>query len=291
MAPKSSTPKKSWGSGGLFQSREAGSLALIILTPILAFPYWYTCAFCKGNPVEFYNVVKQAGFWPFVRDLFFTKPALGNLKSAYLLDGTAWKIYLGYAAFELVLQRWMPGKEFRAEGAKTRSGHVPVYKANGMQSYLFSILCLLLLRYDATSGAKYIGFNPADVFDNMGKLLGISNILAFALCFFLTYKGLNMPSTKDSGTNGSVIVDFFWGTELYPNILGWDVKQFTNCRFGMMFWQLGILCYAMKQFDLLGYIDSAMFVSVALQTVYVAKFFWWETGYFQVRWSLLFCIY
>jgi hypothetical protein len=185
MAPKASTVKKSWGSGGLFQSREAGSLALIILTPILAFPYWYTCAFCKGDPVAFYNVVKQAGFWPFVRDLFFTEPAAGNLKSAYLLDSTAWKIYLGYAAFELVLQRWMPGKEFRAEGAKTRSGHVPVYKANGMQSYLISILCLLLLRYDATSGPKYIDFNPAVVFDNMGKLLGISNILAFTLCFFL----------------------------------------------------------------------------------------------------------
>lgn len=28
------------------------------------------------------------------------------------------------------------------------------------------------------------------------------------------------------------------GTELYPRIFGWDVKVFTNCRFGMMFWAL-----------------------------------------------------
>lgn len=28
------------------------------------------------------------------------------------------------------------------------------------------------------------------------------------------------------------------GTELYPRIFGFDVKVFTNCRFGMMYWAL-----------------------------------------------------
>jgi 7-dehydrocholesterol reductase len=58
------------------------------------------------------------------------------------------------------------------------------------------------------------------------------------------------------------------------------VKQFTNCRFGMMFWQLGIICFAFKQYELEGAVSSSMLVSVAVQTVYIAKFFYWETGYF-----------
>jgi 7-dehydrocholesterol reductase len=72
----------------------------------------------------------------------------------------------------------------------------------------------------------------------------------------------------------------FWGTELYPRILGWDLKEFTNCRFGMMYWQVGILCYAFKQYSDIGYVSATMFVSVLLQSVYIFKFFWWETGYF-----------
>lgn len=71
----------------------------------------------------------------------------------------------------------------------------------------------------------------------------------------------------------------FRGTELYPRILGWDVKMFTNCRFGMMFWQLGLLCYAYKQYTDIGYVSDSMFVCVALQSIYIFKFYWWETGY------------
>eukprot|EP01035_Chromulina_nebulosa_P017795 gene17795-23403_t len=92
--------------------------------------------------------------------------------------------------------------------------------------------------------------------------------------------GLYFPSTKDSGSNGNVIIDYFWGTELYPRIFGWDVKQFTNSRFGMMFWQIAVISYAIKQYETIGFISSSMLVSVVLQTVYIAKFFWWETGYF-----------
>jgi len=55
--------------------------------------------------------------------------------------------------------------------------------------------------------------------------------------------------------------------------------MFTNCRFGMMYWALGILCYAQKQYENDGYLTPAMFVCVALQLIYITKFFWWETGY------------
>ncbi len=48
-----------------------------------------------------------------------------------------------------------------------------------------------------------------------------------------------MPSTPDAGSTGSALFDYFWGTELYPRVghwlwsIGWDIKQFTNCRCGV----------------------------------------------------------
>jgi hypothetical protein len=39
--------------------------------------------------------------------------------------------------------RLMPGKEFRA--FPTATGHVPVYKANGMQAYIFTLLVYAIL--------------------------------------------------------------------------------------------------------------------------------------------------
>ena len=48
--------------------------------------------------------------------------------------------------------------------------------------------------------------------------------------------------------------------------------MFTNCRFGMMGWPL-IIIFAAAQHETMGLTD-ALFVSVALQLIYIAKFFW-----------------
>lgn len=187
-------------------------------------------------------------------------------------DPLAWKIMMTYIAFEAMLMKMVPGKIFY--GTKSPTGFRPSYDANGVQCYIISIVVLVYCFYH---GHIPLGL----VYDNMDKLLAASNFLAMALVVFLTFKGLYFPSSKDCGSNGSLIVDFFWGTELHPYILGFNVKQFTNCRYGMMFWQLGLICYAAKQYEMLGYISSSMVVSVFLQSLYIAKFFHWETGYFN----------
>jgi 7-dehydrocholesterol reductase len=184
-------------------------------------------------------------------------------------DKESWMLILGYMAFELALMRLIPGKRF--EATVTATGHVPVYNANGIQCYVITVLTLLLLSFYCDIGIVY---------DKMGTLLAAMNIFALSFCSLLVFKGFYFPSTKDAGSSGNVIVDFFWGVELYPRIFGFDVKQFTNCRFGMMFWQVGLICYAARQYNDLGYVSSSMLVSVLLQSVYIAKFFWWETGYF-----------
>jgi len=102
---------------------------------------------------------------------------------------------------------------------------------------------------------------------------------AFVFCFILYIKGRLAPSSPDCHISGNPLFDFYWGTELYPRIFGWDVKVFTNCRYGMMGWALMLLCFAYKQAQT-GLTD-AMLVSVTLQLVYIAKFFWWESGYLR----------
>ena len=120
----------------------------------------------------------------------------------------------------------------------------------------------------------------ADVYDHLPEIIGALNVVSLLFCLGLYFKGRFFPSSTDSGVSGNFILDDYWGSELYPRVFGWDVKQFTNCRFGMMSWPLLLLCYAAKQHQLYGLSDS-MVVSVVLQMIYVAKFFHWEMGYMK----------
>lgn len=255
-----------WGSGGLFQNRAFFSLLLMLTTPVFLISMWYICYVKKGSFLAYGQQIWGEGFQtPYA---VFPTP----------FDPTAWKIILSFMAFALITMRFVPGKTF--EATVTPSGHVPKYNANGVQCYIINVIAVFALKYfekDVLGPDVKLG---GLVYDNLGKLLSSMNLFAIIFCLFLTIKGLNFPSTKDSGSNGNLIVDFFWGTELYPRILGWDVKQFTNCRFGMMYWQVGLICYAFKQYEDIGKVSESMLVSVLLQSIYIAKFFWWETGYF-----------
>ena len=189
----SAVEKKSWGNGGFFASRDLGSILLLVLCPIVCFTLWCTCKNYKGSFTSVFDDIVSSGPQNFLKSLIQTP-----------FDPYACKMILAYMAFELCLMRLVPGKEFKA--TPTLSGHVPIYKANGFQSYLITIIALLASKF-------FNVFNPADVYDNMGKILSTLNFFALVLCCCLTMKGLTYPSTKDSGSNGSLIQDFFWGTE------------------------------------------------------------------------------
>jgi 7-dehydrocholesterol reductase len=68
--------------------------------------------------------------------------------------------------------------------------------------------------------------------------------------------------------------------ELHPRILGVDIKQLTNCRVGMIMWQLLAVIYFVAGCNLKGF-SFGFFCNVMLQTIYIYKFFRWETGYFN----------
>jgi 7-dehydrocholesterol reductase len=185
-------------------------------------------------------------------------------------DPEVWKILGAFSALQLFLMKAVPGKRF--EATLSAKGHVPVYKANGMASY-----CISLAIYAALVS---FGWDSGIVYDKLGEMISSLSLFALILCVGLYFKGLYYPSTPDCGTLGhGFLNDYFKGTELYPRIFGWDVKQFTNCRFGMTFWAIAPLCYAHWQMRETGVLSDSMAVCACLQIAYLFKFFLWEMGY------------
>jgi len=251
-----------------------GPLLLMASTPPFIFVLWFLMSKCDGDMQLFVDTVSAEGFvwWGGENSLF---PSC--------LDPLAWKMILGFMALELAFMKIVPGKTFKA--TVTPKGNVPVYKANGVQSFVLSLALTAGLMYYKKVVNPAFPLDPSLVYDKFGEILAALNVFALVFCVFLTVKGRRFPSTTDSGTNGNAVIDFYWGTELYPRVWGWDIKTFTNCRFGMMYWAVGICCYAYKQGELSeaagkGFVVSnSMAISVGLQLAYIAKFYMWETGY------------
>ena len=260
--PESKEKSRDWSSGdGLLPGRESiGPLLLMGTTPCFSIAYFHVVSKLNGDFIE-------------LGRMFYEDGVINTFQSIWPdpWDPVAWKLILGFMAIQLFFMRFMPGKRF--EATLTPTGHLPVYKANGLQSYTATLALLLIT-------AKLGYFRPALVYDKFGEILSSLNIFALLFCAMLVVKGYLFPSTADSGSNGNFIIDYYWGMELYPRILGFDLKMFTNCRSGMMYWAVGIICYAHKNMELNNnQLQIGMAVNVALQLVYVTKFFLWETGY------------
>lgn len=256
--------KTSYGDGGLWGGnfvRTLGSLLIMLLSPVFSIVAIHTCKNLDGSATLLVEKIWEQGI---VNFLFSAWPTP--------FDPVAWKLILSFMVLQLILMRVIPGPVFK--GVATATGHIPEYIENGVPCYLITVATVLSL--------QWIGaFDFSIVHDKMGELISAMNVFSLGFCVMLSFKGIYFPSTRDCGSTGNVVFDIFWGTELYPRILGWDLKEFTNCRFGMMFWQVGILCYAIKQYQTIGFLSGSMLVSVFVQSVYVFKFFWWETGYFN----------
>lgn len=252
-------------SPSLFTSlkQTLGPLLIILVCPPALFLFWYTNTALDGSLYKLGELIYQNGL-------------LATIKMTWIPyffgSATAWKIIAIFAAAELFLMRVLPGKIF--EGPLTPAGNVPIYKANGPLAYGVTLALFYLCAY------QFNLFSPTILYDHFPEILGALNIFSLFFCLFLLVKGTWFPSSTDCGNSGNIVFDYYWGTELYPKILGWHVKMFTNCRFGMMSWPLLLLSFAAKQQQLYGLSDS-MVVSVALQLIYITKFFFWETGYLR----------
>jgi len=240
-----------------------GPLFLILLCPPAAILMWYTNAELHGSLSSLLQLFKESGVLTTLHKIW---------SPVFFGSATAWTIIAYFAASQLILMRFIPGKPF--EGPITPTGNIPRYKANGVACFLITITGFCVASFG-------LGLFPATIlYDHLGELIGALNVFSLVFCLFLYLKGRFHPSSSDSSVSGNFLFDFYWGTELYPRVAKWDLKMFTNCRFGMMSWPLLLLSYAAKQQELFG-LTNGMIIAVSLQLLYVGKFFLWETGYLR----------
>ncbi|XP_064606557.1 uncharacterized protein LOC135471311 isoform X2 [Liolophura sinensis] len=234
-------------------SRTVLPLVLITLMPNFVLILWYTAVQSDGNFTNIIRYLASQGVIDGLTEMW---------SSVRICSPLSVSLVLGYAVWGLVMMKFLPGKD--VEGPLTPKGNTPVYKDNGFLYYVTTMMTFFALAF----ALKLTGYTPSVVYDSFGEILTTLNVFSLVFCIGLYLKGIYSPSSSDSGSTGNVIFDYYWGTELYPRILGFDVKVFTNCRFGMMVWALLVAIFAMKSFELHGIVDS-MIVSSVLQLVYI----------------------
>ncbi|GAA2636611.1 7-dehydrocholesterol reductase [Actinomadura fulvescens] len=234
-----------------------GPLVLLVLTPPSVIILWEACRYLDGS----LRRLATLDGWAAVK---------AGVPSP---SWSAAAVLLGFLLWEALLLRLLPGRLHR--GPVTPDGARPEYRLNGVRAWLVTHAAFL--------GASYgLGwFSPGILYERFGELLITMCLGCLALCGLLYAKGRLRPSAADAGSGRNVVMDYFWGVELHPSVLGVDLKQLFNCRFGMMGWSLLVVSFAAYQHERLGHLTNALAVSVALQLVYILKFFVWERGYFS----------
>ncbi|CAM3007846.1 7-dehydrocholesterol reductase [Legionella worsleiensis] len=240
-----------------------GPLLLTLCCPPFVMLMWYTNTQLDGSFTQLWTMISQTGFFSTLYTIW---------QPLFWGTSTAWMIIGCFVVFELILMRILPGATFY--GPITPKGNIPVYKANGVLAFVTTITTFSV----ASFGLKL--FPATILYDNLGGLFAALNVFSLVLCLLLYLKGKFAPSSSDASSSNNVIFDYYWGTELYPQILGWNIKKFITCRFGMMSWGILLLSYCAKQVEL-GGLTNSMLISVALQLIYITKFFIWETGYLR----------
>ncbi|KAL8561733.1 hypothetical protein ACOMHN_026016 [Nucella lapillus] len=254
---ETSTLKRIW-------ERTVVPLLLMTTTPNAVILMWFCATHCDGS-------------YACIGRIFRERSLIGGL--GYIWSHVNWPsgavmaILVVYSLLALALMRVVPGQT--VYGPLTPKGNRPQYKDNGFACFLITITLFGILTFVCKT---FFSVSPTIVYDRFDEVLVLLNFFSMVFCLALYVKGLLAPSSSDSGSSGNVIFDYYWGTELYPRVLGFDVKVFTNCRFGMTVWPLLVCVFALKSYELHGLVDS-MLVSALLQMVYFTKFFWWEAGY------------
>ncbi|KAK6620526.1 hypothetical protein RUM43_010818 [Polyplax serrata] len=185
-------------------------------------------------------------------------------------DSVSWKWTSLFALWAIV---WLKVPSKTVEGPETSFGTKPTYRANGVLYFWATLVAFFLLQalYPNTSKTIHTHFS---------QIIGVLNIYALLLCLGLLLKGRLKPEyPQDPEERVSLIFDFYKGIELHPHAFGIDIKQLTNCRIGMMGWQVLLCAFYLAGVEQHGFITST-FVHLIIQSVYIAKFFWWEVGYF-----------
>ncbi|KAK9097748.1 hypothetical protein Syun_024793 [Stephania yunnanensis] len=252
-------------SRNLRRQAPIGCLIGMLIADDLCVFAWYTMVHADGSVYQTWEFLKQNG--------------LQGLKEIWPRPTViAWEIIACFAAFEAALQLWLPGK--KVMGPISLTGNQPVYKSNGLAAYAVTLGHLAPSSTDSgSSGNVIIDFYWLDF-----MLLGESVLLKESSLCDYDFAGFELNFTKLMSSCSSCAMKYLLtvGMELYPRIgKNFDIKVFTNCRFGMMSWAVLAVTYCIKQYEENGHVADSMLVNTILMLAYITKFFLWEAGYWN----------
>lgn len=167
----------------------------------------------------------------------------------------------------------VPGYLFK--GPPLIDGRVLVFKCNGFRIFLITLATCLLCVY------KFELFAATIIYDNFFGLLFWANAVAFTLSIILLIKGRFFAKY----TSGSVIKDFFMGTELVPHFAGLKLNFFW-LRPSMMLWILINLSFLAEHIDRYGQVKNSMLLYQVFSGAYVVDYFFLE-DYVTSTWDII----
>ncbi len=204
--------------------------------------------------------------------LFYVMIKLNNISPLIYPNMTSILIFFGLILYGYLSIK-LSDKQF--EGPENVDNVKPIYADNGFKFWVVTNILVFLI------SILYKDF-PKLFVDNFIPFILTANFFGL---LFVTYQYLNDRNDYhnkelDIKNNYSQLFLFLRGLKFHPRLFGVDIKQLTNCRVGMISWQIIILLFAIYYFREKGF-NRAIFTTVLLQSIYIGKFFYWETGYFN----------
>ena len=90
----------------------------------------------------------------------------------------------------------------------------------------------------------YLGVSTLGLSTTIWERSSELSISAVVLCWLLYFKCKYQPSNSDASVSGNLIFDYYWGTELYPRVLGKSIRTGGSCHCSSMVAFVGYFCAA-----------------------------------------------
>src|SRR5258708_39994054 len=105
-----------------------GPLFLMAFCPLIAIFMWYVNVNLQGSILALWKQFQTEGFFSVVARVW------GPI---FFGSSTAWKMILIFSSFQLLFMKLLPGKTI--EGPITPKGNIPLYKGNGVPSFVLTL--------------------------------------------------------------------------------------------------------------------------------------------------------
>jgi 7-dehydrocholesterol reductase len=177
------------------------------------------------------------------------------------------------------------------KGNKNLDGVIPEYAGNGFIFWLLTTIGFIFISSLTDKLYKHI-------YENFICFLFYMLVFGYLFCIWLAYEGYNDKNefyVKESENEEKdfeaifgdyykiflLIFRYYRGIKFHPTIMGVQVKQLINCRLAIMLWQILILIFYFYSVAYKGDKNNTLLANIIIQSLYIGKFFYWETGYFH----------